>query len=62
MIDSQSSTSNAATSQADYAALLLRVSLGLLFLAHGGMKIFTFTIPALIEFCRPRFIRARPVP
>jgi len=50
MIDSQSSTSNAATSQADYAALLLRISLGLLFLAHGGMKIFTFTIPGTVQY------------
>jgi putative oxidoreductase len=45
MIDSRSPTSNA-----DYAALLLRVSLGLLFLAHGGMKIFTFTIPGTVQF------------
>src|SRR4051812_42070426 len=45
MINSRSSTSNA-----DYAALLLRVSLGLLFLAHGGMKIFTFTIPGTVQF------------
>ena len=50
MIDLQSSPSNAANSQADYAALLLRVSLGLLFLAHGGMKIFTFTIPGTVQF------------
>jgi len=50
MINSQSSPSNAATSQADHAALLLRVSLGLLFLAHGGMKIFTFTIPGTVQY------------
>jgi putative oxidoreductase len=50
MIDLQSSPSNAANSQADYAALLLRVSLGLLFLAHGGMKIFTFTIPGTVQY------------
>ena len=50
MIDSQSSTAQAATSHADYAALLLRVSLGILFLAHGGMKIFTFTIPGTVQF------------
>jgi putative oxidoreductase len=46
MIDSRSSTS----SNADYAALLLRVSLGLLFLAHGGMKVFTFTIPGTVQY------------
>ena len=45
MIDPRSSTSNA-----DYAALLLRVSLGLLFLAHGGMKVFTFTIPGTVQY------------
>ena len=45
MIDSRISTSNA-----DYAALLLRVSLGLLFLAHGGMKVFTFTIPGTVQY------------
>ena len=45
MIDSRTSTSNA-----DYAALLLRVSLGLLFLAHGGMKVFTFTIPGTVQY------------
>ena len=45
MIDSRTSNSNA-----DYAALLLRVSLGLLFLAHGGMKIFTFTIPGAVQY------------
>jgi putative oxidoreductase len=50
MINAHSSSSNAATSNADYAALLLRVSLGLLFLAHGGMKIFTFTIPGTVQF------------
>jgi putative oxidoreductase len=50
MIHSQSSTAQAATRHADYAALLLRVSLGILFLAHGGMKIFTFTIPGTVQF------------
>ncbi|MDZ4309341.1 MAG: DoxX family protein [Cypionkella sp.] len=31
------------TSQADLAALILRVSLGALFLAHAGLKLFVFT-------------------
>lgn len=31
------------TRTAPYAALLLRLSLGLLFLAHAGLKIFVFT-------------------
>ncbi|MDO8985353.1 DoxX family protein [Cypionkella sp.] len=31
------------TSQTDLAALILRVSLGALFLAHAGLKIFVFT-------------------
>lgn len=30
-------------SNTDYAALLLRVALGVLFLAHAGLKIFVFT-------------------
>jgi putative oxidoreductase len=31
------------TNNADLAALLLRVSMGILFLAHAGLKIFVFT-------------------
>jgi len=33
-----------------YGILLLRVSLGLLFLAHVGLKIFVFTIPGTVGF------------
>jgi putative oxidoreductase len=34
-----------------YAALLLRVSLGILFLAHGLLlKVFTFTIPGTVGY------------
>lgn len=36
---------------AAYAALLLRVSLGALFLAHGFvLKVFTFTIPGTVGY------------
>ncbi|PWC40694.1 DoxX family protein [Azospirillum sp. TSO22-1] len=35
---------------APYAALLLRVSLGVLFLAHGLMKVFVFTVPGTVAF------------
>lgn len=36
---------------APYAALVLRVSLGVLFLAHGLLlKVFTFTIPGTVSF------------
>jgi putative oxidoreductase len=35
---------------APYAALLLRVSLGIMFLAHVELKIFVFTIPGFIQF------------
>jgi putative oxidoreductase len=33
-----------------YAALLLRIALGLFFLAHGLMKVFVFTIPGFVQF------------
>lgn len=33
-----------------YAALLLRVTLGLLFLAHGGLKLFVFTPAGTVRF------------
>ncbi|WP_050461838.1 DoxX family protein [Herbaspirillum autotrophicum] len=36
--------------RADYAALLLRVSLGILFLVHAGIKIFVFTLPGTVGF------------
>jgi putative oxidoreductase len=37
-------------STAPYAALILRVSLGTMFLAHVGLKIFVFTIPGFVGF------------
>jgi putative oxidoreductase len=33
-----------------YAALLLRVSMGALFLAHGLMKVLVFTVPGTVQF------------
>jgi putative oxidoreductase len=39
------------TTNASYAALLLRVSLGVLFLAHGlVLKVLTFTIPGTVGY------------
>ncbi len=35
---------------APYAATLLRVSLGVMLLAHGLMKVFVFTIPGTVGF------------
>lgn len=35
---------------APFAALLLRISLGILFLAHVGLKLFVFTIPGFVGF------------
>jgi putative oxidoreductase len=35
---------------APYAILVLRMSLGLLFLAHGYLKVFTFTLPGTAQF------------
>ncbi len=37
-------------SNADLAALLLRVSMGVLFLAHAGLKIFVFTPAGTVGF------------
>ena len=38
------------TRTAPYAALLLRVALGVLFLAHAGLKIFVFTPAGTAQF------------
>ncbi|NNF78450.1 MAG: DoxX family protein [Rhizobiales bacterium] len=39
------------TRTAPYAALVLRMSLGVLFLAHGLLlKVFTFTVPGTVGF------------
>ena len=38
------------TSTAPYAALLLRLSLGAMFIAHGLLKVFVFTIPGTVGF------------
>jgi putative oxidoreductase len=38
------------TRTAPYAALLLRVTLGVLFLAHAGLKIFVFTPAGAAQF------------
>ncbi len=39
-----------ATRTAPYGALLLRLSLGALFLAHGLLKVFVFTLPGTVKF------------
>jgi putative oxidoreductase len=38
------------TPNSDYAALMLRVTSGALFIAHGLMKVFVFTIPGTVGF------------
>ena len=38
------------SNNSDYAALLLRVALGVMFLAHGLTKVFVFTIPGTVGF------------
>jgi putative oxidoreductase len=35
---------------ADYAAMILRVSLGILFIAHALLKYFVFTLPGTEQF------------
>ena len=37
-------------STAPYAALILRLSLGTLFLAHAALKVFVFTIPGVVAY------------
>ncbi|WP_112324309.1 DoxX family protein [Oceanibium sediminis] len=39
-----------ANSNADFAALVLRVTSGVAFLAHGWMKVSLFTIPGTVAF------------
>lgn len=36
--------------QADYAALILRVTTGVLFIAHGLLKVLVFTIPGTVGY------------
>jgi putative oxidoreductase len=38
------------TRTAPYAALLLRIVLGVAFLAHAGLKVFVFTVPGTVAF------------
>lgn len=38
------------TKTAPYAALVLRVTLGVALLAHAGLKVFVFTIPGTVGF------------
>jgi len=38
------------TSTAPLAALLLRVSLGIMFLAHASLKIFMFSVPGFVGY------------
>src|SRR5919107_4332787 len=38
------------TRTAPYAALILRITLGLLFLAHAGLKVFVFTPAGAAQF------------
>ena len=38
------------SSTAPYAALLLRLSLGVMFLAHVSLKLFVFTVPGFVGY------------
>ena len=46
----QSAPYSAAASKADYAALILRVTLGIAFLAHAWLKIAIFTPAGTVQF------------
>jgi len=39
-----------ATRNSDYAALVLRLSLGVMFIAHALLKYFVFTLPGTAQF------------
>lgn len=39
-----------ATRNADYAALVLRLSLGAMFIAHAMLKLLVFTLPGTVQF------------
>ena len=43
-------STNSETNNTDYAALVLRVTSGVAFLAHGWMKVSIFTIPGTVAF------------
>lgn len=34
----------------DYAALLLRITLGVMFISHAALKVFVFTVPGTVAF------------
>jgi len=38
------------TDLSPYAALILRISLGVMFIAHGLLKVFVFTLPGTVQF------------
>ena len=38
------------TNNTDYAALILRIGLGTMFIAHGLLKVFVFTLPGTVGF------------
>lgn len=38
------------TQTRDYAAFILRVSLGVVFIAHGLLKVMVFTLPGTAQF------------
>ena len=44
------STRSSEYSAADYGVALLRVALGAMFLAHGALKVFVFTLPGTAAF------------
>lgn len=46
----QSTSYSAAASKADYAALILRVTMGIAFLAHAWLKIAVFTPAGTVQF------------
>ena len=49
-------------SNVDYAALVLRLGLGTMFIAHGLLKVMVFTLPGTVGFFESRAVAVALIP